>query len=223
MPLTAPNIKCTITPDGTCAGMTFEDTTGQYDAVTKPLGWGLPGGPTSNEVENFTITLVNESTSVELLYSFTVVTGTITAATLTIDSTVTNILAELASTTFPFASANTFDLFGDYGADTPDMENGVYRVYYNLTGTSGSGVDFDYTVQNSVLADCEVCCCITKLFQSIDPDCGCNDKTWIKAMRAFAYMKAAQFTTEAGGNVERAVANLEMASNICDGTNCGCS
>ena len=228
MALNAPDIKCTITPDATCTGMTFEDTTGQYDAVTNKYGWGLPGGPASNDAKSMTLTLVNESTGNTMVYTFAMAAGVITDCHLAINGGVSNdIFAEIPSTVFPITSANAFALFDDYGVDIPAMEDGVYRLYYNVAGQydNGDGIlqDWDYTVQNSITVDCSVCCCITKLFLSIDPNCGCNDKTWIKAMRAFAYMKAAQFTTEAGGNVERAVANLEMASNICSGTNCGCS
>jgi len=222
MALNTPDIKCTITPSATCLGMAFEDTTGQYDALTNKYGWGLPGGAPSDDAKTMTLTIVNESTGVSLVYTFAMTTGTITDCHLSVNGGVSNdITASLVSLVFPFTSVNPFELFDDYGVDIPAMEDGVYRVYYNVTGTT-TATDWDYTAQNSVTVDCSVCCCITKLFLSIDPDCGCNDKTWTKAMRAFAYMKAAQFTTEAGGNVDRAVANLEMASNICSGTNCGC-
>lgn len=227
MALSTPDIKISLTVNDTCNGLNFEDTTGNYDAVTNPLGWGLPDGPATTDVTECVITLVNETESTTIVYTFTVSAGTITAATLTnTDSTVTNILSELASTTFPFTSANIFDLSGDYGVTIPAIEDGVYRVYYNVsgsaTGSGGTPENFDYTIQDSVLVNCNVCCCISKLFQSIDPQCECSDKTWKKAMRGYAYMKAAQYITESSGNVEQAVAALNKAQDICDG-NCGCN
>lgn len=227
MALSTPDIKADLYVNDTCDGLLFQDTTGSYNAVTNPNGWGLPDGPATTDVTECVLTLVNETDDTNLVYTFTVSSGTITAATLSVNGAATvNILTELDSTVFPFVAANPFNLTQDYGADAYTVEDGVYRLFYQVTGsaTGGSGTpeDFDYTAQDEVVVNCNVCCCISKLFQSIDADCGCSDKTWLKAMRGYAYMKAAQYVTEATGDVDKAVANLNKAQEICSG-NCGCN
>ena len=72
MALSTPDIQISLTVNDTCSGLNFEDTTGNYDAVTNPLGWGLPNGPATTDVTGFTLTLVNETESTTIVYTFTV-------------------------------------------------------------------------------------------------------------------------------------------------------
>lgn len=226
MAVTPPDIKMSVTTNDACTTLTFEDTTGAYDAVTNPHGWGAPGQPAITDVKSITLTLVNETNSTTVVYTIACNAGVITDCHVSIDGGASQeITSQLPALTLPLDSTNPFDLLGSYGIDMPSLEDGVWRTYYAVTGTydNGSGViqNWNYTVQTANTVDCSVCCCVSKMFQAIDANCGCEDKSWLKAMRARAYQLAAVYITDATGDVEKAVANLNMAQDICEG-NCGC-
>ena len=159
-----------------------------------------------------------------MTYVFTIALGVITAATLSLSGgTPASILAELDSTAWPFVEdVNEFDLWADYGITLPDFEDGVYEVTYEITGESdstGELLDFDYTTSESFVVDCEIACCISKMYAALDPDCSCSDKGQVSADKAYAFLKSAIYSAEYGSNDE-AVEALAAAQKICD---CGCT
>lgn len=205
--MAAPNITPVVTTNTTCDGLVFNDDTVYAGSDIA-----------STDVNQATIRINYSTLGTYIEYVFTINTNVITAATLSVaGATPVNIFAELTSTVFPFVN---FDLSADYGVTIPTVEDGVYYTTYLVANTGIGPIGFSYTGTQEILVNCATCCCITHMFQEIDPNCGCDDKKWSTAMRAFSYMKAAQFSTEIG-NVDNAVSALNKASEICE-NGCGC-
>lgn len=227
MALERVNLSIDFDPNSTCDGLTFQDTTGSYNAVSNPEGYGLPNGIVVNDITAAEITLEYESESADITYAFTVASGVVTAATLSVaGATAVNILSELASTTFPFTSANPFDLAGDYGVTIPEQNDGLYQVVYTISGTSTGGgalpsQTFSYTTSIEQLITCATNCCISKMEADLDPNCGCHSEAFDKAVRARAYLNMAISAAEYG-KTDEAKEALTKASSMCEG-GCGCS
>lgn len=213
-----PGISITTVVSNSCESLLLTDTTGTYDATTNPDGYGLPNGPTVNSVDEVIVVLNYDTEGTYITYNFTVSSGTITAATLSVaDGDATDILSELVSTTWPLTN---FDMVDDYGVTIPDFELGVFSTDYTIKGTL-SGNDFSFTTSRSVLNECAVNCCIQKMFAEIDVDCGCNSDALNKAMKAKGFLLAARYGAQSG-KTENAVKALNKANDLCEG-GCGCS
>jgi hypothetical protein len=224
MALERVGLSISTTNNSTCNGLTFEDTTGTYNVTSNPDGYGLPEGIVSNDITSATIVLTNQSDNTYITFVFTVSSGTITAATLSVQGgTATSILSELSSTVFPFVTANAFDMSADYGVTVPEITDGLYQTEYTVSGTSTGGgalpsQTFSYTTSIQELVYCATKCCITKMFANIDPNCGCAADAIVKANRADGYLKIAISAAEYG-KIDEAVAALNKATELCD---CGC-
>jgi len=219
------SINVTIGED--CANIVVDDTTGSYDVSTNPEGYGLPDGPTVNDVTGLVIVVTNQNEGWYLTYTFTISSGTITAATLGVSgATATSILTELSSTTWPFITAvNAFDATADYGVTIPDLTDGIYQVDYTITGEapgdSAPPVDspFSYTTSEYPVLSCDLCCCIDNMFiEAAGCDCGCDGGN--DAMTARYYFILSKYAA-GRGDTDLAVANFEKAQSICD-DGCGC-
>lgn len=222
-----PDLSINVTVGADCSGFTVDDTTREYDITTNPEGYGLPDGPTINDVDSLVIVVTNQSAGWYLTYTFTISSGTITAATLGVSgATATNILTELASTTWPFITGvNAFDATADYGVTIPDLTDGVYQIEYTIAGTAiGSGgtpEDFSYTTSEQPVLACDLCCCIdTMFYDAAGCECGCDKAE--NAMKARYYAMATKFAAERG-DTDLAVNIFEKAQSICDDGCSGCN
>lgn len=215
MPLTRVGLSCTLTTDTTCTTLTFNDTTGTYNASTNPLGYGLPGGIESSDVTSVNLTVRFETAGIYLTYLFTVASDVITAATLSLNgATAVDITSELLSTVFPIVS---FDVLGDYGVNLPTLEDGVYSAEYTIEGIVVD-VPFNYTTSEQIVTDCNVCCCNNKQFLNVDPNCEDFEDKLEDAMIVLGWIQVAKSNAEYG-NIEAAVSALNKAAELCD---CGC-
>ena len=206
-----PVMNIDIEVNDTCDGLLFTDET-TYSA----------GTILSSTVTSVILRLDYSTLGTFLYYTFTISNNVITAARLRVASTGsdgaagTDILAELASTVFPLVD---FDLSADYGVTIPDVEDGIYYTTYTIAGNSGGAYSYNTTEQDIIA--CSACCCISKMFQEIDPNACCDDKKWMTAMRAASYLSAARYATQ-GGFVDNAVTALNKAQEVCD-DGCGCN
>jgi len=194
-----------------CTTMTLWDTTADY---------GI-GTVTVNSVTSVSIVVRNKSDNSYFTYTFTVSSGTITAATLSLNGgTATTITSELDSTVWPFiVDVNEFDLWGDYGVTLPDFADAVIQPEYTINGTV-IDVPYSYTTSKTSLVDCNTCCCITKLGASIDPSCDCSTGKRKTYDDAYTWLHVAK-DAAAVGNVSRAVEALQKASELCECSSCG--
>jgi len=228
MAITRPDLKINVTVGAECSGFTVDDTTGTYDVTTNPEGYGLPDGPTVNNVTGLVIVVTNQSEGWYLTYTFTISSGTITACTLGLSgATATNILAELSSTVWPFITGvNAFDATADYGVTIPDLTDGIYQIDYTITGEAyGDSAPptlsaFSYTTSEQPVLACDLCCCIDNMFiEAAGCDCGCDGA--MNAMRARYYATLAKYAA-GRGDTDLAINNFEKAQSLCDGCTGGC-
>jgi hypothetical protein len=215
MSLTRVGLSCTLATDTTCTTLTFNDTTGTYNASTNPLGYGLPSGIASSDVTSINLTIRFESAGIYLTYLFTVSSNVITAATLSLNgATPVDITSKLLSTAFPIVS---FNPLGSYGVILPTLEDGVYSTEYTISGTA-SATPFSYTTSQQIITDCNICCCNTKQFLNVDPNCEDFEDKLEDAMIVLGWIQVAKSNAEYG-NINAAVSALNKAAELCD---CGC-
>jgi len=195
-----------------CDDMTLWDTTSDYGG----------GTVTTASVTSAVVLVRNKSTGTYFTYTFTVSSGTITAATASLDGgAAVDILSQLDSTAWPFiVDVNELSLWKTYTNFTqPDFDDAVYQPEYTISGTSGSA--YSYTTSVAVLKDCDTCCCISKVFAALDPNCDCCDSSRDKAMEMDTWLHTAK-AAAAIGDVTKAVEALAKASDMCE-CNCGCN
>lgn len=219
MALNSPDIKIELFLNDARDAIYLEDLTGQYSADNTG-GYGLPGGPTSNSVEQVTVTLTYTQLSQDLVYAFTVTTGTITGATISFaGATPTNILSELTSTIWPFTSANRFNLTDGYGITLPTLDDMVYECSYQVEGTY-TGEDFDYTADTVDLYDVNTVCCVSKKSTQADLNCLEPDN---RLLKIYGWLYAAHAAVEQE-NTTKANNYINHAKALCgELESCGCS
>lgn len=223
MPLITLNLSISLALNPAKTAIILTDTTGLYNATFNPFGYGSPSGIAVNDVTGLIITLNYTSIGASAIYTFTVVNGTITAATITFTPlSAETILAQLQSTVFPFVAANPFTFFNSYIRPStavyilPDITLGAYTVSYNIIGTA-SATPFDLTTEGIVLQELEAQCCIDEIFNKSELNCGCENKD-IEALRAQSYIDIARLASEIP-DTTRANLYLNKAFQLC---NCGC-
>lgn len=201
------NLSISLTTNDACTGMSLADTTSDY---------GQGGNAGVNDVA-FSIITVNLPGGSYFTYNFTIASGIITAATLSVGgSTPTNILALLITDVWPFTA---FNLWGSYGVVLPTFSDGVIKVDYTISNPDPS-FHFSYTTSETVLIDCAVCQCITEMGQKMDPKCACEDNSMWDFLRASTYLEVAQMQVNIGNSI-RAQLSLDKATNLCK-CSCGC-
>ncbi len=213
MAVTRPNLEIDVTVGADCSGFTIADVTDNY-ALTI----------TVNTVTSLVIVVTNQSEGWYLTYTFTIASGTITAATLGVSgATATSILSELSSTAWPFVTAvNEFDATADYGVTIPELTDGIYQIEYTIAGTTegDAGEAYSFTTSEQPVLACDLCCCIDNLFiESAGCDCGCDKGE--RAMKARYYATLAKYAA-GRGDTDLAVNNFEKAQSLCDGNCQGC-
>lgn len=204
-----PTLAITLTINDECTTIDLADTTANYGG----------GTVTTASVTSVVVVVRNKSTDTYFTYTFTVSSGTITAATLSLDGgTATNVLSELSSTAWPFITdVNELDLFEDRGVTLPDFGDAVYQAEYTISGTSGAA--YSYTTSKMTVRDCDLCECEAGKFVEIDANCECSDSSIKNLMRIQALHQSAIFAAEKGMTA-KAVANLVKAIELCDCDTC---
>jgi hypothetical protein len=229
MALTTLNLSINVYVNDTCDNLILQDTTGNYSA-SNPFGYGSPNGIFINDVDTLVMTLNYTPLGISVVYSFTIVNGTITAATINFNGIgAINILTQLVSTTFPFVAANPFTFFSSYinsvpaTVTLPTIEDGAYSVTYRITGTAddnGTPTPFDLSANDMVLMKCSTMCCIREAFSKVDENCNCNDGKINPVITAQAYVDIAEFAVEDEDSA-RANTFINRAKALCD-CDCGC-
>lgn len=207
----------TVESEDGCVGFVFTDTTGVYNVTTNPGGYGAPN-PESNIVNEATISLYPPLATVPYLFTFTIETGNLAAATVTApDGTVTNILADLSGITFPFDADNQIHILETYlGVTDGDMvTDGVWTSVYEITLEDAS----TYNTTTYPMSICSTSCCINKMFVNLS-DCGCGCAAEKAALSANAKLMSAIAAADLG-MMTQAQENLTKAKEMCDGE-CGC-
>lgn len=204
-----PNLSIGLEKNDDCTSLLVTDTTDDYGS----------GTVTVDEVTSVRLVLRYESEDTYITYNFTVLNGTITSATLTIETgTPVSILSELPSTVWPLVD---FDVVADYGVTLPTLADGVFQVEYTINGVH-SAAGFSYTTSEQTVLACESCCCVSEKWANIDPSAcsaDCFKEKMYQAMMAETYLKVA-FNNAASGSTDVAVEALRKAKEICD---CSCN
>lgn len=219
MALNPVDLQCIIYFNTAGDEVWFEDMTDLY-SPSNLEGWGLPGGPPTSAVTSFSIVFSYTGLPVNVTYNFTVASNVITAATATFGSgTPVNILSELVSTTFPFTSANPFQLNGDYGLNLPELEDMVLSVEYEAEGTY-TLKSFDYTTSDQALYNFNTNCCISQKYVNLKLS-NLNPNDMSPVMIADGYMQTA-IAANANGLTDMANDYIQRAKALCDTLDCNC-
>lgn len=203
-----------------CKEIYFVDSTGDYDVTLNPTGYGTPNLG-SDAIVAVQVIITPYGDAVGYTFDFTVVTNIITVATVTApDGTVTDILADLVSTAWPWiVDVNPLIIIGDYlgfGTDS-EITSGGFNIEYIIDeGAEQFSFDEDHLIA------CQVCCCVRNAAADLEAtNCECQAEKLNNAINAQIFFDAAVWATE-GGEIDKGVANLAMAKKLCEGkcTNC---
>lgn len=176
----------------------FLDTTGIYNIVTNPTGYGAPN-PDYTEITSAVISFTppNTITPIDI--------------TLTQPQIAAMVNGEVPIGITP-ASVNL-----------PAFEDGWGAVQYQISGISNL-IPFSYSVTTEFFWDCGVACCVDKIGADAaaqgDPCCDDCDKTkkYQKALLLLDLLHAAICC----GNKNAAQIVYNKLKLICDGQDCGC-
>ena len=223
MAVTQVNLTIDVSVNSGCSELNLVDATGDY-GPTNPLGYGVPGGPTTADVTGNEIVVTFNTLGTYITYDFTIASNVITAATLAIGSgTPANILSSLTNTDWPFlADVNPFNLVGDYGVTLPEFTDEIFKVEYNITGEIAGPESFDFDTVAYEPVICNSRCCINKKFQASDPSCACSNDKVTQALLGETYIKQVEIASEQG-DLTTALSALEQLRLMCaQEGGCGC-
>lgn len=222
MAVSQPDLKIETTILSGCTGLQLVDNTGVY-SDSNYFGYGLPDGPTINDVTQLKITLKYNSIGTDAAYVFTINDGTITAATLSLGGvTPVNILSSLTSLIWPFTLTNPFNLTAStYGITMPNFADEVFQINYEILGTVDPD-DFDFTSITYLPVGCNLRCCINKKWQEIDPNCDCSSDKIRQANYLEALYNQFYWACDAGNLTEALTALREGQSKCGVKGGCGC-
>ena len=205
----SPTLTITLTASALCDDVTIKDTTADYGAGTETI----------NSVKTVII-VVTISGGSYLTFTFTVLNGVITAATLGLSgATPTSIFTSLASTVWPFV-ATPFSIWRAYGVTVPKFADSVVAVDYTIKGVDINTpfAAYNFITSAAIMVPCvTVCCCVNKLGLKVDPDCDCTDCI-MNYILADTYLSLANMNTQIG-NTDRALLFIAKATALC---NCTC-
>jgi len=126
-------LKYSLCEQCDCKEALFNDTSGVYNVSTNPTGYGTPNVE-STAITSATIVVTPPSYETPITFTFTISSGTVTAATRTDTfGVVVDVLSLLNTTVFPFVDL-TFDsilLFGD--SEQSDLEDGAWLMVYTVS------------------------------------------------------------------------------------------
>lgn len=204
--------------------MYFADDTGTYNASTNTGGWGAPNVATTT-VTSFQIKCNWVSAGTIITYNFTVSSGTITVASVTDgEGTTANILASLASTSFPFDSPDLFNLTNDFSDAIvlPTLADGQFILTYKVIGISG-GVAYNYTTSTTYFRDCDLKFCVQELRLTADENCDCSDSVISRVNRIQFWWDSALCAVEVGKSSTTALNYFTKAQDLCSEDCGGCN
>lgn len=201
-----------------CLEWHFTDTAGVYSA-TNTGGYGTPN-VASSAITSATLLVLPYGSTVGYTFTFTIASSVIANATVTDPAgTVTNILADLTYTAFPFATATPFIVIGEWMGNGADSELTASAYYFEYNVSDGTNT---YTNSINQLITCQVCCCVRNSQSDlVATDCSCQEPKIETAMRATIFLESAIWAME-NGEVDKSYTNLMMAKSLCEGscTNC---
>ncbi len=220
MSLTRLELSGSICIEDGCTSIIFNDTTGSLVSACNDeqndLGYGLVDGIDSDDVTEAILNIYYPSITTPYIFTFTVASNVITAATLTdLNGVVTNILADLESTVFPLEDFDT--TLAAYGVTFPELTDGIVNWDYTISGVS-SDESFSYTTSDGQLVDCTIDCCIEKKYVALDPSCGCMEDKIKTIIMSEIFLWGARYSINVGQN-SKADAFIAKANEIC-GSNC---
>ncbi len=181
-----------------CQTITFAETTGTYDAIENPNGWGSP-----NSVIDDADTATLEITQP--------------------DGTITTIDLFALTPSFPTTTlTQTYSISASTaGLSTTAFTDGKYTFVYTVTGTTG-GNDFTYTQTVEQLFFCQARCCVDRLFAAIDDfTCDCNKTKINEAYQADILLRSLKRAAGCG-DLNSFTDTLTIINNLC-GTTTLCS
>lgn len=208
-----------------CTYADYIITTGTFNEVTNPGGYGNPN-PRSLDTTSYILNVLLPEATIPFIYTFTVSAGTITAATQTTPAgVVTNILADLLFDSFPFTEEEPFRITGEMlgNGEGSKLTDGVYNGAVTESGLNSNDSDEPYEVTNDYdfLLQCQVCKCKDQQFSKLSPaDCNCDCGKVEKLMAIDAFIQAANSAMDVGYSTQAQI-NITKASDLCSG-DCGC-
>lgn len=213
--------KLSVCQPNDCQKLWLWDSTGTYDVSTNPGGYGAPN-PDATAIVNAVIKVYPPGYSVPIVFTFTILTGVITAATRTDpNGTVTTVTSSLNTTAFPWTDTVPFILTSDLLniGESQSLESGNWFFEYTITNNS---INY-YNTSTDTFIFCVAECCVNKMLLKVDDcDCGCGgDGFGARYLKAKALLDAAKFAAQ-WGLKEKAQTLLEEVQSIC-GSDCnGC-
>lgn len=192
-------LKFTANLGSDCKSIIILDTTGDYNAVTNPTGWGTPN-PEKADVASAYISIIN----------------------LTTNTTYDNI-TEVSDYTTGSVTIYTSELLID-GVSIGDvtLPDGQYCILLSLTMNDDSV--YQQTVKKVFL--CESCCKIKTKACEIDLQCGCCNEPCAKEiwafLQAFAELKIVEYSAYCGStsNINKKIKSLQSLLSTFDCPNC---
>lgn len=174
-----------------CSTFTFVDTTGSYNSVDNPGGWGSPNEEISDaRSANLNIVLSNgNSYNIDLFN-----TGY-----------------------FPTTDINfQFDLTNeDFGYLTSSpIDDQIMNFTYTVTTSTET-----YTCNFQQAFYCQVQCCVMSMFIDIDIECDCSKNKIDTALKAYALLKGLIYSGNCG-NKTNFNNILTQLNKICKNSNC---
>lgn len=205
----------------------FSDDTGLYNVTTNPIGYGTPN-IAINDVTQVKVFITQYRQTIPIYIVFTVASGVISQAILTIpNGTSTDVTSLLTSTIWPFSNSTTNPLnipntwLGLSSTQTiPDQ---VWTFGYEIIGayTTSQAYTFDLNTSIDELVDCTVKCCNEKQYANLFLcGCGCDDNQLI-ANKTWAMIKSARACANLG-RYDSAQCAITKAIELCGGCkSCG--
>jgi hypothetical protein len=178
-----------------CTQFIFKDTTGIYDAVNNPGGWGTP---------NDDIGTLQTPTTIDITLPDGITTYQIDLATLPSS----NIPADQPP------NEQYFDMSYIGGTAGDKIPDGIYTFLYTVTADQGTHTQVN--VQGFI---CQVCCCVESMFKDIKSGCDCCDKDYMRLMEASLLLQGLQCQLDCG-QVNEFNNTLSALQKICKMTNC---
>lgn len=197
---TSLQIKFSTCSTNNCSAYNFFDTTGDFNSGTNLTGWGV-SNPITSDVDTCTLD-VTKPDGIVISLDLLALSGGAFPNAIDIPILITSVLM-------------------NSGLKNPD---GVYTFVYTCTGDSNNGADvtlWSSSITGQEVFDCQVQCCLDKLFSTIDPiEClDCKDKTLERVIKAYMNLISAKKAICCGQG-KRASKLIKNAQFICGQTIC---
>lgn len=206
--------KICLTEAGDASYVQLYDSTGTYNAVSNPGGYGAPN-PTSASITSSTIVFNFDTLAAPITIDLTISSGTVTSGTVTNQLGIVSVLdfSDYNISVFPFPSAPAIQFPANFfipaATAIPDQ---YVTIYYTVS----DGLDA-WTNSFQFLLNAVSCCCLQKAWVKY-AEGKCNDVDPIKIQNAMNGLVA----ENAVGNIAGAKNELKLLTKLCAGCGCGC-